>query len=236
MFYTLTHYHISLRLVLVLASSSSDGNSSIVTNTIPSLYSEQRESSFPKIKHEGSFSHNFLSITQKRQSWSSSGLKLHIPENSLMPYTPFCVLHIYSSTSRMFYFPQGHELVSAVYWIHSTPSCNFVKAFTMEIQYCAKPKLASKLSFVRSTTFHSGFLKLSTGIFKEGSMFGTLEIDTFSGYAITHDGPVERLYSVSLFYLGRTLQSWIIHLVVTWDTVAHREVSQLVQSHFHMML
>ncbi len=35
---------------------------------------------------------------------------------------------------------------------------------------------------------------------------------------------VDRLYSASLFYLGRALGDWVVHLVITWDTEVHIRV------------
>ena len=169
-------------------------------------------------------SQKLIIVTQERQSWKVNGFKVHIPHRSLAPYTPSCVLHIDSSISGAFTFPEGHELVSAVYWIYSNPTCNFIKPLTIEIQHCAKKEFTSNLSFVRASSLDSNFTEVSRGHFAEESTYGSLELRSFSGYAVTHDGPVERLYSASLFYLGQAIQSWVVHLVLVWDNEAHSKV------------
>ena len=43
-----------------------------------------------------------------------------------------------------------------------------------------------------------------------------------NGYTL--HAAVDRLYSASLFCLGRALGNWVVHLVITWDTEVHIRV------------
>ncbi|XP_064397660.1 uncharacterized protein LOC135344386 [Halichondria panicea] len=177
---------------------------------------------------------DFISIQVDRRSklftWKEHGFQISIPDNSIVPYTT-CALYIYSSTSGSYKFPYKNELVSPVFWINSSPSCTFLKCLTINLQHCANLKLNNKLTFVRADSDITNWFKEvpSLGHFSEKSLYGSLELSHFSGYAITFIDrsaceAVDRLYSASLFYLGRALGDWVVHLVITWDTEVHIRV------------
>ena len=62
------------------------------------------------------------------------------------------------------------------------------------------------------------------GSFTEHSSYGSLELNQFSGLAVTGED-VERVYTASLYYLGSELHSREIHFVVNWDNEIHKTVS-----------
>ena len=65
-------------------------------------------------------------------------------------------------------------------------------------------------------------------MFSQESSYGSLRVDQFSGFVVGAEGEVERMYSAGLYYLGRDVRSWEIHLVVSWDSEAHNKVGLYV--------
>ena len=174
-----------------------------------------------------------LVITSSAQTfqWTGYGFKLHVPEDSLPVDVDSCVLHIYASISGQYQFPGNQELVSAVYWVRCEPPCRFKQQLTAEFQHCAKKAYSNMLTFVRAVcsqkTLPYAFIKVEgCGTFTDQSSYGIIQLDHFSGYAVTGDSPIERMYTASLYYLGRGICSWEIHLVVTWDDEPHVTVSK----------
>ena len=156
--------------------------------------------------------------------WENNGFAIYSPNNSIEHLTT-CVVHIYSSLAGQYIFPSNYQLVSAVYWIHPSPTCKFKKPLTIKIQHCASK--AHRLTFVRaSSEQHPPYrfqIHSKHGIFNNS--YGELNVTGFSAFAITHKGQFgERFYKVKLFYLGSTLQSWVIYLAITWDTEIHNKV------------
>ena len=161
--------------------------------------------------------------------WEDNGFTIYFPKDSVEPQTT-CNIHVQYSLSGQYQFPKNHDLVSAVFWIQLSSTCKFEKNVTVQIQHCASRGQRDKLRFVRTLGNSNqlppyNFQALEEGIFSNTSSFGTLNVTRFSGLAITSHGPAERLYTAKLFYIGTTLESWFIHLAITWDTDVHNKVS-----------
>ncbi len=93
----------------------------------------------------------------------------------------------------------------------SSKLCRFQYQLTVEIQHCAKMTNSTKLSFVRAHRSQESlpytFKQLEgRGSFTEHSSYGSLELNHFSGLAVTGED-VERVYTASLYYLGSELHS-----------------------------
>ena len=168
--------------------------------------------------------------------WAGNGFKIYFPKNSVEPHTT-CAVSIYSSLSGQYSFPSNHKLVSAVYWIEPGPSCKFKKPVTIQIQHCAAREYRNRLSFVRANSDQPPPYKFQAhdeGIFRVSSLYGTLSVTQFSAWAVTYndfsstEDSVKRFYSVRLFYMGTSLQSWIIYLAITWDTDVHNKVRKIL--------
>ena len=162
--------------------------------------------------------------------WEGYGFNLHVSADSLPADVESCVLHIYASISGQYEFPDNQELVSAIYWVRCEPPCQFKRPLTAEFQHCAKKAYSNKLTFVRAVCSQKvlpyTFKKVEgRGTFTDQSSYGSIQLDHFSGFAVTGEGPIERLYTAGLYYLGRDVRSWEIHLVVTWDDEPHVTVS-----------
>ena len=156
--------------------------------------------------------------------WENNGFAIYSPNNSIEHLTT-CVVHIYSSLAGQYIFPSNYQLVSAVYWIHPSPTCKFKKPLTIKIQHCASK--AHRLTFVRANSDQYPPYSFQThskhGIFNNS--YGELNVTELSAFAITHKGQFgERFYKVKLFYLAEKLQNWIIYLAITWDTEIHNKV------------
>ena len=161
--------------------------------------------------------------------WVGYGFKLTIPQGSLPAGVDQCRLDIKASVAGQYQFPDNLQLVSGVFFVRLYPSSRFQQQLTVEIQHCAKMSSSTKLSFVRAHCSQESlpytFKQLEgRGSFTEFSLYGSLELNQFSGLAVTGED-VERVYTASLYYLGSELRSREIHFVVNWDNEIHKTVS-----------
>ena len=163
-------------------------------------------------------------------SWEGFGLKIHIEEGSLPPDTKQCVISIKASLAGQYEFPENSHLVSAVFWLRCEPMCKFTKPITVEMQHCARSENVANLNlkFVRANCRQKHFpytFKQLGGNFSSHSSYGIIELNSFSGVAITQEGSTAREYCSQLFYLGHP-NICSIHFVVTWNLEAHLTVSE----------
>lgn len=173
-----------------------------------------------------------LVVTSSAQTfqWTGYGFNLHVPMDSLPADVDHCILYMYASISGQYEFPDNQELVSAIYWVRCVPSCQFKRPLTAEFQHCAKKDYCNNLTFVRAFCSqkilpYTFKIVEGCGTFTDESSYGIIHLNHFSGWAVTGEGPIERLYTASLYYLGRDVCTWEIHLVVTWDDEPHVTVS-----------
>ncbi len=178
--------------------------------------------------------HTHVIITNSSQTflWDGYGFKLHIPQNSLPPGVDQCRLDIKASVAGNYQFPNNLQLVSGVFWVRPHPSGPFQQLLTVEIQHCAKMTSSTKLSFVRARCSQESLpytfkqLEGRGSSFTEHSSYGSLELNQFSGLAVTGED-VERKYIASLYYFGSELHSREIHFIVNWNDEIHRSVSDV---------
>ena len=157
------------------------------------------------------------------------GLRLHIQEDSLPTGIEQCTLSIKASLAGQYEFPEESYLVSAVFWLRCEPTCKFTKPVTVEIQHCAKSENVDslKIKFVRALCSQTKLpytFKEQGGDFNRHSSYGVIQVNGFSGLAITQEGSGDREYCSQLFYLGHPT-SCQIHFVVMWNVEAHLTVS-----------
>ena len=159
--------------------------------------------------------------------WKDFGLKLHIQQNSLPAGVKECVINIKVSLAGQYEFPENLHLVSAIFWLRCEPMCKFSLPVSLEIQHCANPRNISKLCFVKALCSQRNlpytFKQLSGARFSESH--GIIQVNSFSGVAITQQGSEEREYVARLFYQMQHIHTYDIHLVVTWNIEAHLTVS-----------
>ena len=115
--------------------------------------------------------------------WKDHGFKLHIPENALCEGIPEYSINIKASLAGQFEFPEGYELVSAVYWVKTTPR-KFIKPVFMEVQHCASFNNPSQLHFVYTSCTQKSlpykFEVIDGGTFTVGSKYGAFSTTHFS--------------------------------------------------------
>ena len=164
--------------------------------------------------------------------WEEYGLKLFIDDSSLPQGIQQCHLTISASLTGLYQFPENNYLVSPIFWIRCEPPCQFAKPITVEIEHCACPHNASRLTFVRAMCNQKvrpfTFRKLVAGLFSSHSSFGILELTKFSGLGITQEGSKERNYLANILYAEERIRNsdlcFHLYFVVTWNTPTHQKV------------
>ena len=169
-------------------------------------------------------------------TWEGFGLKLHIDEGSLPAGIHQCTLTIKASLAGQyeFEFPDNSCLISAIFWLRCEPMCKFTKPVTVEMQHCARSENVAnlKLKFVRAVCGQKQLpytFKELGGDFTRHSSYGVVEVNGFSGLAITQEGSEDRSYLANL--LSKEVKSHPtrviveIFFVIICNTKAHRTVS-----------
>ena len=157
-------------------------------------------------------------VTNSPQSfhWDGYGFILHIPKNSLPAGLTQCTLDVIASLAGQYLLPNNHQMVSPAYWVRPYPFCTFQKPLSLEIQHCAKVTSTTELIFIRAVCTQEKlpyeFSEVKEkGSFSEQSLFGSLQVYSFSGYGVAgkHEPgeEVEKLYFASSF--SRSLQPLI---------------------------
>ena len=163
-----------------------------------------------------------------------NGLKLHVHAGSLPEGVQQCTIFIKASLAGEYEIPENTSLVSAIYWLRCVPQCTFTKPITVEIQHCSTEQDLSKLKIVRTfcnqRPLPYKFKALGGGRFDASTSYGAMEVTSFSGFGVTEENPnSQRLYYNQLFYYStyHSQQRHIveIHIVFTWNTFAHINVS-----------
>ena len=161
-----------------------------------------------------------------------NGLKLHIHEGSLPEGLHQCKISIMVSLAGQYEIPENSCLVSAIFWLRCEPQCTFVKPIIVEIQHCGTTENLSRLRIVR--TFCSQkqlpykFKPLLGGRFSAHPSYGVIEVNHFSGFGVTEEGPAsDRKYYRQLFYRSYHSHQCAhdIHISFTWNTEPHINVS-----------
>ncbi len=160
--------------------------------------------------------------------WVGYGFKLTIPQGSLPAGIDQCQLDIKASIAGQYQFPDNLQLVSGVFWVRPLPLCQFKQHLAVEINHCARITSSTKLSFVRARCSQESlpytFKQLKgCGSFSEHSSYGSLELNQFSGLAVT-GADVEKRYTASLYYLQRFKYTTTFHVVLSWNEETHLSV------------
>ena len=175
-------------------------------------------------------------ITSKAQTfhWEDYGLKFHIPPGALPPGMKQCELLIKVGISGQFILPKNTSLVSAVYWLHSEPRCEFSQPLTLEIQHCATSSQTSRLRFAKcsDTSLPYNFDILEGGDFSQDA-YGRIQLHGFSLIIVLKRllqpftwlfGVDDLKYHARVYYLWRGENRKEIHFVITKDLQAHAMV------------
>ena len=168
-------------------------------------------------------------------TWKDHGFKLHLPENALPPDVTECSIRVSAAISGQFQFPDGAELVSGIYSIHSSHS--FTRSVTVEIEHFSTtdtPEETEELSFVVNTGDHlpHQFDSQKGGKFSVKNRFGAIELRHFCKYGIVKNTDSEESkshnsYKSYLLLNEENSNDWEVFFSITPDTELHSNVSQL---------
>jgi hypothetical protein len=165
--------------------------------------------------------------------WKRFGLRINAHEQSLPSGVDQCTIKVMISTAGHYDLPENAHLVSAVFWFQCKPLCKFRKPITIEIQHCAKPENTAKLKFVKAFCNQKplpySFKHIEGGHFHASSSYGVLDLDSFSGVAISQEGSADKLYRAKAYFLTPHIlhpqeDQYGIDFVVTWQTEGHMQV------------
>ena len=163
-----------------------------------------------------------------------NGLKLYIHAGSLPEGLQQCTIFIKASLAGEYEIPENTNLVSAFFWLRCEPQCTFTKPITVEIQHCSTKRDLSKLKMVRAFCNQKSlpykFKPLEGGRFDADTSYGAIEVKGFSGFGVAEENlDSERMYYNQLiYYSNRSQQIHDIHIIYTWNTDAHINVSHSI--------
>ena len=167
-------------------------------------------------------------------TWDDFGLKLHFRKDSLPEGMEQCTIDIKASLSGQYELPEDSHLVSAVFWLRCESVQKFTRPVTLEIQHCARSKNISKLSIVKAVCSQKQlpytFRPLGGGTFTSHSSYGIIELNGFSGVAVSYEGSSVdvRSYLISLLCKEvRRPPHYLVevYIAVIWSLKAHHTVS-----------
>ena len=135
----------------------------------------------------------FLIIGDKPQSlnWEEYGFRLHFPQGAISP-SDTCEVVVKALVGGKFQFPEGTELVSAVYAVSFAKK--LLKAVEMEIQHCVNltnEEQGKYLSFVSTAKTHrhhpNKFEFVEGGVFNPGKRYASIQRIHYCKNAIVED-------------------------------------------------
>ena len=135
----------------------------------------------------------FLIQGDKPQSlnWEEYGFRLHFPQGSISP-SDTCEVVVKALFGGKFQFPEGTELVSAVYAVAFAKK--LLKAVEMEIQHCVNltnEEQGKYLSFVSTAKTHrhhpNKFEFVEGGVFSPGKRYASIQRIHYCKNAIVED-------------------------------------------------
>ena len=158
--------------------------------------------------------------------WKGHGLKLSIPEGALLSDS---VIVIKASLAGQFDLPTNTQLVSPIYWIHSSEK--FQQPVVLEMQHCTAVQNeleCSLLHFVAAKCSQKElpykFKVLHNGTFSKYSSYGTIEAKQFSLLGIVFEKsklvfmPTQpRTYFAKFFRFNLGINVWRVDFVITWN-------------------
>ena len=159
--------------------------------------------------------------------WKGYGLKIHAPKDGIPAK---CRIKIKVSLSGQFQLPEDSELLSPVFWI-SAP-CKFTKPVTLEIQHCALTEdeaVLSNLSFVLTKCTQRDlpyrFRQVNGGVFTTNSMYGSIQLNHFSGFGVTGRKGTPRSYCAYVYHTKKRDYEWRFYFVIIQDLEAKNKVN-----------
>ena len=191
-------------------------------------------------------------------TWNNHGFKLHLSEGTITSDISECPIHLEAAISGQFQFPDGAELVSGVYCIHSPKQ--FTKKMTVKIQHFSSSdsqKEIDELCFIFSNTdqLPCQFAYSEDCTFSVGSQYGAIETKSFGKFAIVRrkkkglfslfqsSSTSHNLYRSYVLYVKESDSNWIIaHSIIQQAelyskvTIANGSIKLLINKHYLQIL
>ena len=161
--------------------------------------------------------------------WEKYGIELHFPSSSAVHIEG--TVSVISTDDGNYIFPEGSELVSAVYEVSANES--FPEPVTVRLEHCVpivSEKEASAMSFAIADTAQGPpyeFHPQNGGIFRSGSSYADIELTHFSLLVVAAWGWSTGLFCRPIPFSARVyyLQNSMASFVVTKNLAAHTNVS-----------
>ena len=159
----------------------------------------------------------------QKLEWPGYGFYIEVPEGALPPGVTASV-GVKVILGGQFHFPEGSQLISALYWISSSEV--FIKEVAVNIQHCAVIKNKEQCSTFRfiiakcSQEVLPYRFKERSGVFNPHTQYGTIKLKQFSIAGATAPDDTETLCTGLMFYKEQEPEPELIaefHFVVVKD-------------------
>ena len=166
----------------------------------------------------------------QKLEWPGYGFYIEVPEGSLPPGVTASVA-VKVILGGQFQFPEGSQLISALYWISSSEV--FLNEVAVNMQHCAVIKNEEQCSTFRfiiakcSQEVLPYRFKERVGVFNSHTKYGTIKLKQFSVGGATAPADTETRCSAFMLYKEQTLIPNLIadfHFVVVKDLEPYLQV------------
>ena len=142
--------------------------------------------------------------------WEGHGFRVYIPAGAVSRRVTLC---IQASLSGDYQLPDDGGLVSGVYWLSLHPHIKKLqKKATITLQHCGNDNSSFVTARCTQEAMAYKFKKLPEASFSV-SREGTIQVDHFSGHAVT--APSISEYAICSYYLPKGRNVFDIHIPVT---------------------
>ena len=184
-------------------------------------------------------------------TWNNHGVNLHLPEDAFTSDITECPIHLEAAISGQFQFPDGAEVVSGVYYIHSPEQ--FTKMMTIKVEHfssSSSQKEVDDLCFVSSNKDQLPYLFsfCEEGIFSIGNQYGAIETKSFGKFAVVRRKKKDpffqssttshNLYRAHVLYTKKDDSNWVIIYSIIQQAELYSKVTTTNKStrNFHYNL
>ena len=166
----------------------------------------------------------------QKLEWPGYGFNIEVPEGALPPGVTASV-GVKVILGGQFQFPEGSQLISALYWISSSEV--FLKEVAVNIQHCAVIKNEEQCStfrFIIAKCLQEVLpyrFRERTGVFNPHTQYGTIKLKQFSIVGETAPTDTETQCTGLMFYREQTPSPSLIvdfHFVVVMDLEPYLQV------------
>ena len=172
----------------------------------------------------------------QKLEWPGYGFFIEVPQGALAPGVTASV-GVKVILAGQFKLPENHQLISAIYWIHTSEV--FLKEVAVNIQHCADIKSeeqCSKCKFIIAKCSQKELpytFKEKEGLFNPKTQYGTIKVKRFSLIGETAPEDQTKQYTGLLLYQQIAKNNAKFHLVVVLNLEPYLNVSILNIANLH---